>query len=109
MPTDFEDNGEFQDQEVVEFPIEWVLPNEVVSKHANNIIVQHDESSFYLSFFETVPPIIFSEKDREETKSVKSYCVGRIVVPARKMRAFINALQSNYDKHQEKISQGAYD
>jgi hypothetical protein len=33
-------------------PIEWHVPDELVTRYANNLLVQHTEHEFILSFFE---------------------------------------------------------
>jgi hypothetical protein len=38
-------------------PIEWHVPDDLVTRYANNLLIQHTEHEFILSFFEILPPL----------------------------------------------------
>jgi hypothetical protein len=92
---------EEQQTEEREVPIEWIVPDSIVSQYATNMIIQHFEHEFILSFFETQPPLIIgipSKEQLESLKSVKSTCIARIVIAPERMQNFVNALQTNLEK-----------
>ena len=36
----------------LEFPLDWVVPDHIVARYATNMVVQHGENEFFISFFE---------------------------------------------------------
>jgi len=85
--------------------MEYSFPESQQGIFANNLIVQHDDSSFYLSFFQVFPPVIMGSPDEMRQKassleSVTADCVARIVIPATQMEAFSNALAENLSNYQ---------
>ena len=58
----------------LELPIEWHLPDQIVSRYATNMVVQFTENEFIVSFFETVPPLLLGSPDaiKEKVKEIKS-------------------------------------
>ena len=88
-------------------PIEWFVPDEVVTKYATNMVVQHSEHDFTLLFFEAQPPIIVGPTDQkqkalESVKSVTARCVARIVVAPARMKEFIRVLSENLTRYEER-------
>lgn len=84
-----------------EIPIQWVVPDSIVSQYATNMIIQHFEHEFILSFFETKPPLIVGVPSKEQLEtltSVKSTCIARIVIAPERMPNFVAALQTNLEK-----------
>jgi hypothetical protein len=91
----------------VKLPIEWHVPKELISRYANNIVVQHTPQEFIVSFFETQPPLVVGNteeqaKQLKTIKSVQSLCVSRIIISPDRMGDFINALQTNYQNYLSK-------
>lgn len=85
----------------LEIPIEWYVPDSIVSQYATNMVIQHFEHEFIISFFDTKPPLIVgvpSKEVLESLKSIRAECVARIVVAAARMPGFVNALQTNLEK-----------
>jgi hypothetical protein len=85
-------------------PIEWHAPEDLISRYANNILVQHEEHEFIISFFEIRPPLLLGSPEEikaklEQTESVRAECVARIIVAADRMPSFIEALQGNLEKY----------
>ncbi len=85
-------------------PIEWHVPEDLISRYANNIVVQHTEDEFIISFFEARPPLLLGPSEEikaklEQIKSIRAECVARIIVAAEKMPSVIEALQGNLDKY----------
>jgi len=99
-----------ENEQGIAVPIEWCYPDNIISGYATNVIVQHTEHEFILSFFEVRPPILLgsSEELKEKAlhiKSIKAECVARIIVSAERMPNFVRVLQDNLSKYQEKSNQ----
>jgi hypothetical protein len=95
-------------EQVVELPLEWHFPENLVTRYANNVVVQHGEHEFIISFFEVFPPILLGSPEETRTEldqieSVQANCVARIIIPWDRMPGFIKALQSNQDKFVSKM------
>jgi hypothetical protein len=78
-------------------PIDWVVPDDIVTRYATNIVVQRSEHEFIISFFEAEPPIIVGPDDRKEKalasiQSVQARCVARIVVAPKRVDDFVRVL-----------------
>lgn len=89
----------------LDLPIDWQFPKGLISRYATQLIVQHTEHEFVLSFFELLPPTIFGPPDQvntklEELNSIPAECLARIVVAADRMPAFVNVLQDNLERYQ---------
>lgn len=85
-------------------PVEWHISEDVVPRYATNMVVQHSEHEFLLSFFEIWPPMILGPPDEqkdqlEQIDSVRAQCVSRVVLSAGKMPEVIRVLQANYQKY----------
>ncbi len=92
-----------QDQDLAEglaLPIDWHVSDNVISRYATNLTVQHTEHEFIVSFFEITPPLLLgSAEDRkakaEQLSSVRANCIARIIVAAERMPKFVSVLQEN--------------
>jgi Protein of unknown function (DUF3467) len=99
-----------QTQETVTLPVKWQFPPDVISRYATNIVVQHSEHEFTISFFEVQKPIILGtpaerKAQLEQTEFVPMVCVARVIVSASKMPEFVKALQANLAGHQSQRKQ----
>jgi hypothetical protein len=92
-------------------PIEWQIPENLKTQFITHMVVQHSDYEFIISFFEIHPPMFLGsgeeikEKMKLESdsiKSVKAECKARIAVSAERMPGFIQALQDNYKKLQDR-------
>lgn len=86
-------------------PIEWYFPDDLISQYATNLLVQHSENDYYLSFFEMIPPVLLGtdeEKDSQlkQIESVRAKCVARIIVSGKKLPGFVKAIQDNLERFQ---------
>lgn len=89
-------------------PLEWVVPDDVESKFATNILVNHTNHEFKIYFFEAEQPLLSgSEEERKEQleniSGIEAKCVAKIAVPASRFPSMVNALQENLDKFREKF------
>jgi hypothetical protein len=89
-----------QEDRGVNLPIEWVIPEHIMSRYATNLVVQQTPHEFILSFFEAHPPVILgSPEERKATlerlKSIQVQCVARIIVAKERMPEFVKVLQEH--------------
>lgn len=93
------------DEEIVEskqiarIPIEWRVPENLMSVFASNMVIQRIENSFFkLSFFEIKPPIQLDDSAPTPTK-IRADCVASVIVTPDKLPKFIEVLQKHLDKY----------
>jgi hypothetical protein len=84
----------------VQIPLKWVIPEDVVARVATNMVAQHSNHEFIISFFEAYPPILLggpegAAKTLEATKYVEARCVARVVVAPERMAEFLKVLSEN--------------
>jgi len=85
-----------------EIPIEWYIPDGLISPFASNMLVQTIENEFKLSFFEIKPPLRLDDSAPLPEKA-RADCVASVIVTADRMPKFIAALQLQLNKyHQSK-------
>lgn len=82
-------------------PIEWYVPEGVMTPFASNIVVQFIEDVFKISFFETKLPIIL-DKTQPPPSKVRADCVASVIVTPNKLSQFIRVLQEQLDKYKSK-------
>ncbi|MCI0486233.1 MAG: DUF3467 domain-containing protein [Blastocatellia bacterium] len=86
---------------VIERPLNFVIPPGFGLVFANNVFIQHSQDEFIISFFQTDPPAIIDQKELEQVKSINAYCVARIVLTPNEAFKFFNALGRNLQKYRE--------
>lgn len=101
--------SEIENPELFELTINWDIPDDVPGGYATNMVVQHTEHEFMVSFFEMEKPIILGtpEERRERLKSMESVrakCVAKVTIAAGRMQEFIDALAGNYELYTSRIS-----
>jgi hypothetical protein len=65
MPDSVEQlNGE------LELPIEWHIPDSLVTHYVTNMVVQHTPHEFIISFFDIKPPLIVGVPSKEVLESL---------------------------------------
>lgn len=89
-------------------PVEWHFPNDIVSRYATNLVVQHSEHEFTISFFEVRPPILLGSAEQvqaalQQIESIPAICIARIIVAAERMPEFVQVLQDNLTQYQSKV------
>ena len=85
----------------IKLPVHWTNPQDVISRYATNMLVQHTEDEFVISFFEIHPPII-TPATEQLPEFVEAECVARIIVNENRLDQFIEALQTNLNNYREK-------
>ncbi len=78
--------------------VDWHIPDDIVAKYATNMLVQRGENEYYISFFETKPPLLMGtpeqiSKKASGLKALNATCVAQIIIAADKLPSFIEALQ----------------
>lgn len=94
-----------QEEVLKEVPIEWDIPPSIVTRPAMNIVVQHTEHEFVISFFEVHPPFVLGSDEEkgaiaERITSVRAECVARVTVAAGRMPEFVEVLRRNLEAYQ---------
>jgi len=80
-------------------PIEWYIPENLMTVFASNMVIQKIENSFFkLSFFEIKPLIQLDESAPAPTK-IRADCVASVIVTPDKLPRFIEILQKSLDKY----------
>lgn len=66
------------------------------------MLAQAGEHEFYVSFFETPPPVIITPEDVNKLEGVRAECIARIVIAADRMAEFVKVLGRQLDTYNEK-------
>lgn len=97
-----EANAEKQSEQHIVIPVEWSVPDAMKNIYADTILAQPRIHDIIISFFETQPPILGGdiEKNRlllQQLRSIRAECVGKFVVAADLVPEIIRVLQTAYD------------
>jgi hypothetical protein len=100
-----EDNKQIIEDDGTSIVVEYEVKKNTPRGYATNLIVQHTEHEFIISFFDFEPPLVIGsdEERREQVKKLghlKAKCIARIMVSPGRMEEFINALKTNFDKYE---------
>ena len=93
----------------IQIPLKWYVPEELPTHYATNLVIQHTEHEFFITFFELVPPITLG-KTLEEVEQIEAVCaraLTRVAVSPERLEKFIQAMQDNLVKYRSSISEGA--
>ena len=96
--------------DAVKLPLDWHIPEHMPCQYATNLVVQHTEHEFIISFFRASPPIVFGPREdaierTRQMESVRAECVGRIVVAPGRMPEFVEVLQQNLERFNQSMSE----
>jgi hypothetical protein len=88
-------------------PVEWYIPDDLVPRYATNIVVQHSQYEFTLSFFAAQNPIILGtmeerKKAVEKLQGMRAKCVAQIIINPERMKDFISVMEANFKIFEEK-------
>ena len=88
------------DGEIVELPFSFSVPDELLTRYANEVAVQVLHTEFVLSFFEVRLPITTpkSSKTGNPLSSIKATCVSRVAISVERIPALIDILRSRFEK-----------
>lgn len=87
-----------------EVPIRIEGSEEVPIAHVNHVFVAHTTDEFFVTFAQLHPPY-WVEPTKEEVEQltyIPAKVVARIALSPSKMKAFIDALNTNYEKFMKK-------
>ena len=85
-------------------PIVYEVPDDLGAQYATNLVIQHSNHEFVLSFFEIIPPVILGSPEErvaqlKDVTAVRARCLARIVVAAGRMQGFVEAMQENLSNY----------
>lgn len=88
-----------------EVRLRYVLTPEVKPVFANQMIVQSDEHTTFLSFFQLQPPVMIGESPEEVRKQIDALSevpanmVAQVIIPTDRMKVFIAAMSSTIERN----------
>ncbi len=93
----------------IRIPLEWYVPEELPTYYATNLVIQHTEHEFFITFFELVPPITLGKtpEEIERLQSVRARALARVAVSPDRLEEFIQVMQDNLTKYRLSISESA--
>ncbi len=98
-----------EDQIVRDLPIDWVIPDSILTSRTTHITIQEGETAgFIISFFEQrLPPFTGSlEEQLEQFKkleSISAVCTARLFLDYQRLVEFSNVFRDTIDEFQQKI------
>lgn len=77
----------------------------ITIQYADDVVLQHTEQVFYLTFSQMQRPIILGEAEASQIKEVRCECVARLVVTPEQMKLIIDAFNKNFEKYVAKYGE----
>ncbi len=79
-------------------PVEWYVPDTVISRYATNLVVQRNDHETIISFFELPPPLVIGTPDEvkahlQTLHSVRAVCVARVIIANGRTPDFLRVIQ----------------
>jgi hypothetical protein len=84
-------------EQVIEIPIKWHIPDTIITRYANNMVIQIIENEFKISFFEMKLPIRIGDNLPPPTEA-EAECVASVIVSPAKLPQFIEVMQKHFNK-----------
>ena len=78
------------------FPIDWHIPEGLITPFATNMVIQKIETVYKIMFFEAKPPFRL-DKSEPMPEKIKADCVASIFVTPEKLSTFVDILQKQVD------------
>lgn len=93
-------------QDLFRIPLEYHVPDDMLGRYATNLVVQHTNHEFIVSFFEAHPPMLLGSPkeiraELEKVGAVRANCIARIIIAAGEMPEFVQVLRDNLEKYRE--------
>ena len=93
--------------DTVPIPVEFRVPSGLTGQYATNIVVQHTEHEFIISFFQVDNPFLLGSPEENRSRlaelgRIPAYCVGRVIVAADRMPGFVRIMEQNLEKYRAK-------
>lgn len=81
-------------------PVDYDINEDTPRGYATNLVVQHTEHEFIVSFFNIEPPLVLGTPEEKQEQlaaieNVHAKCIARITINAGRMEEFIKALNEN--------------
>ena len=94
---------EQEQSDEVTLRVDWIFPENIQNRYANNVLVQIGPHEFVISFFEMQLPTLFGNPEDNKAKfkemgEIRADCVSKIIVPPELVQGLIDALQTELDK-----------
>lgn len=91
-------------------PVDFSRGTDFPAVHANQMIVQHTDQEFIVTFFELLPPVVSLDPEMQKEQlaqisSIPARPVARVVMSAERAREFIGALVDNYRKYEQSMKE----
>jgi len=95
---------EEKDQDRVAIPVKYVVPDEIVTQYVTDMVVQHSDQEFLISFWEIQRPVLLgSEEERKAQiqmiKFLENRCIARFAITPERMQKFLDAMKENLDRY----------
>ena len=83
-----------------EFKLKFKEPGAAI--FTNNMLVQRDDTVAYVSFYQTIPPLMIGDEQEQKAAiealdSIEAIPVVRVAIPLGKLEALIGALKTIHD------------
>lgn len=75
-----------------------VIPEDIPLHYSDNMLIQHRDGMFILSFMQTQNPVFITAEDAKNINEVKSIAKGRVIMPALYLARCIKAMEENFTK-----------
>ena len=86
------------DQKAV--PIEWHIPDTIITRFATNMVVQTIENEFKVLFFELKAPFLLTPQ-QAHPDVIPADCVASVIITADRLPKFIEVLQRQLAQYNE--------
>lgn len=86
--------------DAVIIPLDWQIPDDLVTQYATNFVIQFDDHEVVLLFFEAWKPLLIGSPESirnraKEIESIPAKCIARIVLTPGRMRELYELFQRN--------------
>jgi hypothetical protein len=78
-------------------PIEWHVPDTIITRFASNMVIQSFENVFKISFFEIKPEIHLTPPQIPQS-TIRADCVASVIVTPDKFSQMVEVLQRQIKK-----------
>ncbi len=87
--------------------VDFDIPPDFPTRYASNLVVQHTEHDFTITFFDIRPPLLVGTAEEKASQlgaieAVKAAPIARIIVAASRMAEFVRVLQDNLKTYETK-------
>ncbi|NOZ27995.1 MAG: hypothetical protein GXP39_08085 [Chloroflexi bacterium] len=94
-----------QPRDGIQATIEWEQDDQVRAQFVNHALISFDGPSFYIRFYQVLPPVISSANAAEEVTTVKGRHVVTLAISAESMPGIVEAMQRILDQYQGKSTE----